>query len=141
MENNALNQEVQKKIFEIRMLEEQINQMEEQIRIIDREILEFHNLISDLDEIKKINNKEVIVPLGKNIFIKSKVEKGDELFVNLGSKAMVRKNTEQAKKLLENKKEKFLEARENIGKEADKVIKKITEIDHEIMHLQGLCSH
>lgn len=141
MENDKLNQEIQKKIFEIRMFEEQISQMEEKMRIIDKEILEFHNLISDLDEIKKISNKEVIVPLGKDIFIKSKIEKGDELFVNLGSRAMAKKNVEQAKKLLESRKDKFLEARENLGKEADKVIRRISEIDHEIMHAQGLCNH
>ena len=53
------DKEMQKKIFEIKVLEEQIVQMEEQIRIVDREIMELQNIILSLDEIKDMKNKEI----------------------------------------------------------------------------------
>lgn len=132
-----LGKEVQNKIFEIRVLESQIGQMEEQMRIIDREIADFQNLIVNLGDVQKIKNQDVIVPIGKNIFINSKIEKGDELLVNIGAKTLVKKNVEQTKILLEHRKDKFLEARENISKEAENVIKQIETIDKEVMDIQS----
>jgi len=130
------NRDMQNKIIEIRMLEEQIGQMEEQMRIVDREILEIQSLILSLDEIKGTKNKEVIVPLGKDIFVKSLIAKDNEFLVNIGSKTIVKKNAEETKKLLEEKKEKFLEAREKIGMDANSIIRKIGEIDEELMEMQ-----
>ena len=127
---------MQKKIAEIRYLEDQISQMEGQIRIVDREIMELQNLILSLDEIKNMKNKEAIIPLGKDIFVKSNINKGDEIFVNIGSKTIVKKSNEETKKLLEDKKDKFFEARDNIGREAGEVIQKIEKIEKEIIGMQ-----
>ncbi len=135
-----LDKEIEKKIIQIRILEDQIGQMEEQIRLIDQEILEFNALQSVLDEIKKSTNREVIVPLGKDVFIKSKIDEGSRIFVNVGSKTIVEKDIEQTKKILMNKMDTFLEARENIGKEADDVIQKIEKIDKEIMEMNKISS-
>ena len=129
-------EEMQKKIAEIRYLEDQISQMEGQIRIVDREIMELQNLILSLDEIKNMKNKEAIIPLGKDIFVKSNINKGDEIFVNIGSKTIVKKSNEETKKLLEDKKDKFFEARDNIGREAGEVIQKIEKIEKEIIGMQ-----
>ena len=114
------NRDMQNKIIEIRMLEEQIGQMEEQMRIVDREILEIQSLILSLDEIKGTKNKEVIVPLGKDIFVKSLIAKDNEFLVNIGSKTIVKKNAEETKKLLEEKKEKLYDDMKEFGWDLEK---------------------
>ena len=132
-----LNEEIQKKIIEIRMLEDQIGQMEERVRLIDREILELQNIILSLDELTDVDDKEAMVPIGKNVFVKSKVNNCNEVYVNIGSKTIVKKTIIEAKKLFEEKKDKFLEAREYIGTDADKIIKRIGKVDSEIMDIQN----
>lgn len=132
-----LNKEIEKKIVQIKILEDQIGQMEEQMRLIDREILEFNALQSILDEIKESTNREIIVPLGKDVFIKSKIDDGSRILVNVGSRTIVEKDIEQTKNILMNKMDTFLEARESIGKEADDIIQKIEKIDKEIMGIQS----
>lgn len=131
-----MEREVQKKVIEIRILEEQIRHLEEQANIVEREILGLQTTHADLDEIKKMRQMEAIIPLGRNIFINANIDSADNVLVDVGSKIVVKKSVEEAKKTIERQKEKLAVAKEQISKEAERVMEQIDKIDMEITSLQ-----
>ncbi len=128
--------DIQKRIFEIRILEEQIKQLENQVAALDKEICDIQDTQTDLDEIGKIRQKEILVPLGRNIFINSKVDSGEKVLVDIGAKIIVKKDINGAKKLLEKQKERFAEARIRVNEEVDRIISHIDKVDREIQNMQ-----
>ena len=120
------------KIIEIRLLENQINQLEQQITLIDRQILELQIMQTNLDDIKKIKNDNALVPIGKDIFVESDIKSADKVLVNVGYGIFVKKTTEGAKDILEKQNKKLLDIRKEVINEVNNIFMKITNIEKEL---------
>lgn len=127
--------EIESKIIEIRMLEEQARQLEEQIALIEQQVMESQLLQQNLDEIKNMKQKEIIVPIGKDVFINSKVESMNSVLVNVGSGIVIKTDIEGAKKEIEKHNEKFLRVREELAIEIRKISEHLIRIEKEIMSM------
>jgi len=126
--------EIQSKIIEINMLEGKLKQLEQSLNFIDQQIMEQQLLQLNLNEIKKMKKgQEMLFPLGKNVFIKGKIEE-PEILVNVGSNAIVRKNAEKAREIVERQKLQIASIREEIAREMEKIIDKISLIEHSMHH-------
>jgi len=125
---NEPKQENQENIFKLAMFEQQIRQMQEQLQAIEQGMNELNILNLGLDELKGKEEKEIFAPIGRGIFVKSKIL-SEELIVDVGNKKLVKKTipetqkliSEQTKKLEEVKKE-MIENMETISKEAEELI-------------------
>jgi prefoldin alpha subunit len=110
------------------IFEQQIRQMQQQIEIIERNILEINALILGLDELKEKEGSEILSPIGKNIFVRTKLL-SEDLIVDIGGGNLVKKDIESTKKLigeqikkLEKIKEELNFSLENLSNEMTRMI-------------------
>jgi len=97
-----MNKEVQKKYIEMQTVQQQIAQISEQNELLQQQRMELANTVESLNDLKRIESeKELLTPISQGIFVSSKVGKVKELFVNVGSGIIVKKNVDDAVKLIE----------------------------------------
>ena len=96
------------------MLEQQVQQVQQQLQLVEQNITELTSLNFGLEELKGSKDKEILAPLGRGIFVKTKLL-SEELTVDIGSKTFVKKNIEKTKKLIEEQIEKLEEIREQLA--------------------------
>lgn len=85
-------------IMKLNMLEQAAEERKQQIEEIDRQVLDIISLRQSLDKLGK--EKEILTSLGRGIFLNTKVN-DDKVFVNVGSKVLVRKNFSEAGEIIE----------------------------------------
>jgi len=123
MEEN--NQEF---LFKLSMFEQQIGQMQQQINAVEEGIIELDSLNIGLSEINDSEGKEILAPVGRGIFVKSKIT-SENLIVDVGGRNFVKKSVSETQEIIKKQIEKLEEIKkelakglEDIGKEAEKVI-------------------
>ena len=118
----------QELIDKLSMFEQQIRQFQEQINAIENGIVELEALGFGLDEIKNPEGKEIMAPVGRGIFVKSKIISND-FIVDVGGKNLVTKSVSETKEMINEQVEKLRSVKgeletglEEIGKEAERII-------------------
>ncbi len=121
------NQEI---LFKLSMMEQQIRQLQEQIQAVESSLIDIDYLKNSLDELKGSTEKEILSPIGKGIFIKSKVL-SEELILDVGDRKFVKKDIEGTKDMLGKQIKKLeeikLELESNLDKLGEEVNKIISE--------------
>ena len=101
MAKEKSNEEIQKKYLELQLLVRQINDLQQQIITIQTQTLELRNLKENIEKFKEIKpESESYVPLGLNIFAKSKLTDNKEFLVAVGSNIMVTKTLDETADLI-----------------------------------------
>ena len=110
------------------MFEQQIGQMQQQINAVEEGIVELDSLNIGLSEINNSEGKEILAPVGRGIFIKSKIT-SENLIVDVGGRNFVKKSVSETQEIIKKQIEKLEEIKkelakglEDIGKEAEKII-------------------
>ncbi|MFC1710666.1 prefoldin subunit alpha [Nanoarchaeota archaeon] len=117
----------QELIFKFNMLEQQIQQIRQQLEAIEQAITELNSLYLGLEDLVGSKDKEILAPIGKGIFAKTKLL-SEKLIVDIGGKNFVNKTIPDTKKIIKDQIIKLEEARENLEKSMD-------EINQELTHL------
>lgn len=112
----------QELIFRLGMFEQQIHQLQEQMEAVERGINDLGSLNFGLDELKGNTGKEVLSPLGKGIFVKTKLA-SEDLTVDIGGRNFVKKSIPETKEIIEEQIKKLI----IIKKEIDKNLEKISD--------------
>src|SRR3990167_11381324 len=113
------NQEL---LFKLSMFEEQIKNLQQQLQAVEESITDMHSLNLGLDEIKESVGKEVLAPLGRGIFVETKLI-SDSLTVDVGGKTFVKKTVPETKEIIETQVKKLKE----IGSELNEKIEEVSE--------------
>jgi len=121
-----------KEIFELNMLEGRLRELEQQVAIVEQQVLEQQLLEQNLEEIKEKKGEEVKVPLGKGVFVPAKLENVKKVLVDVGAKVVLEKNIEDAKKIVQKRKEKLLKLSESLNAEMQKAFAEITKLEMKI---------
>ena len=99
-----MNQEI---IIKIQMMEQETNQLSEQLQFLEQNVKEMNELIDSLEEIKKDDVKDIMINLGKRIFLP--VEIKDKNFItDVGKGNFVKKSAVEMKKNVEEEKNKLM---------------------------------
>ncbi|MEK6914138.1 MAG: prefoldin subunit alpha [Nanoarchaeota archaeon] len=114
----------QESIIKIQMMEQETNQLNEQLQFLEQNTQEMDELINSLEEIKKDGVKEVMVNLGKRIFLPVDI-KDKKFFVDVGKGNFVKKSAEEIKKTVEQERDK-LKYNKNI------IIRKLNDLQEEM---------
>ena len=109
-------------MIKLSIFEQQIRQIEQQLEIIERSIIEMNSLGIGLDEFKGAEGKEILAQIAKNIFVKTKLM-SEELIVDIGGGNFVKKNIEDTKKLIGEQTNKL----EKIRKELNSALEQIND--------------
>jgi prefoldin alpha subunit len=110
----------QELIFRLSMFEQQIRQVQEQIEAVENGITELGTLNFSLDELKKGNGKEIFSPIGRGIFIKSKII-SDDLTVDIGGKNFVKKSIPETKEIIDDQIKKLIAIKEDLNINLEKI--------------------
>ena len=120
----------QELIFRLGMFEQQIHQLQEQMDAVERGINDLGSLNFGLDELKGNIGKEVLSPLGKGIFVKTKLA-SEDLTVDIGGRNFVKKSIPETKEIIKEQIKKLIivkkEIDENLEKISDEMRKSLEE--------------
>ncbi len=121
MKNDSENELMMK----LSIFEQQINQIQQQLEIIEKNIIEMNSLRIELDEFKKAEGREILAQIAKNIFVKTKLI-SDELIVDIGSGNFVKKSIDDTKKLIGEQVNKLENIREQLNSALEKINDELT---------------
>ena len=104
------------------MFEQQIQQLQQQLQLIEQGIIELDSLALGLNDLEGGSGKEILAPVGRGIFAKTKLV-SEELTVDVGGKNFVKKSVNWALR--------------EIGKRTVALNKAAIETAREIRQIQG----
>lgn len=118
------DQELQAK-FQI--FEQQIMQLQQQLQAVESAIMELSKLSIDLEDLKGNVDKEILSPIGRGVFIKTKLI-SEDLIVDVGGKNLVNKSIPETKKIIEEQIEKLKISKGSLDVELEKLNQEITKV-------------
>jgi prefoldin alpha subunit len=110
------------------MIEHQMRSLQEQLMAVDKGIVELGSLNIGLDDLKGSSGKEIIAPLGKGIFVKTKLI-SEDLIVDIGNKNLIKKDIPKTQELIL----KQIKNLETAKKEIDKNLDLVSEEAQKVM--------
>ena len=129
----AQEENQQELVFKLSMFEQQIQQLQQQLQAVEQGIIDIKKLSMDLDEISGSKDKEMFAPIGRGIFIKSKVV-SEDLTVDIGGRNFVSKSVPETKKIIESQIDKL----EDVKRELSSNIEAVSgEMGKMIQEVQG----
>ena len=132
MENNGKNAE-KELMIKFSMFEQQIRQIQQQLEVLERNILEMNYLNFGMDEFKGAKGKDVLAQVGKNIFVKTKLA-AEDLIVDIGNGNFVKKNIDDTKKLIGEQTKKLEKIRDELNSALESINQEMTSL---ILNAQG----
>lgn len=101
--------EVQEKFQQFQVLQQHIEQISEQVKLMNQHNLE---LDASLEAVKEVDamllGNEILTSLAKGIFLKTKVQDNTKLLVNVGEDTVVEKKAGEVAGLLSKQKEEMM---------------------------------
>ena len=91
-------------------LQHHIEQITENLKYLESQIQELEDFLSNIDFFNKSQEKEMFSSLGKGVHVKSEL-KSKDLYIEVGAGVVVKKNSQEAKKIIESQIKKLKEAR------------------------------
>lgn len=117
-------EEDSQKLFEIRMLEQQYNQIQAQIDSIKKVTKEIKKLKSELSELKI--GKEILASVGKGVFVKAQIL-SEKLKVDIGGKNIIEKTIPETKNIISMQIKKLNDVQKELEENLEKLRKEILE--------------
>ena len=120
----------QELIFKLSMYEQQIQQLQQQLQAIDQGIFEMHGLDNGLNELIGSVNKEILAPIGRGVFVKTKLL-SEDLTVDIGNKTFVKKSIPEAQELIREQIEKLNDVKKELEYNLEKISEEMMEMYEE----------
>ena len=141
--NNNLNKgekEKNDKIMELyaqaQVLQQQLINIEEQIKQLDVQEAELNLAIESIQELNKIKDEEEsLVPIVNGVFVKAKLKKPDELIVNVGSNVLVKKSVDETKELIRQNISEIRNYKEKLSKQHENIIRVLEQTQKEMQNI------
>ena len=126
----------QEMYMEFQMIDGQIKQLQNQIEMITRQLIELTVANNSLDDFGKTKEgKEIFVPISAGIFAKAVLMERSELLVNVGANVAVKKDVPSTKALLQNQIEEIKRIQKQMMDELENMTGMAAKME---MQLQGL---
>ena len=122
--------EQQEYLLKLQLLEQEANQFGEQLKVIDKQIEELNLLKENVKKLSNSEENEMFSELGKGIYIKGQLDKGNML-VDVGNKILVPKTAEEIGSIVNEQIKKFDEVKGEIGNQVNQVNKELDDIMQE----------
>ena len=117
------NQEL---LFKLSMLEQQIRHLQQQFQAVEESINEMNLLNLGLDEIKNSTGKEVLAPLGRGIFVETRLL-SDRLTVDVGGRNFVKKSVPETKEIIDAQIKKLNEVSKALDEKIEEINEELTQ--------------
>jgi len=117
----------QEQIIQMQALEQEADALNQQLQLIEQNLSEIKDLGLSLEEIEKKDNKNILVNIGKKIYLPVEI-KDNNLFVEVGEGNFIKKTGSETKKLIEEQIEKLILGKEEITKRLDELQQEANEL-------------
>lgn len=107
-------------IIQMQVLEQEAEALNQQLQLIEQNLSEINDLGSGLEEIEKKDNKEILVNIGKKIYLPVEI-KDNNLLVEVGEGNFIGKTISETRKLIEEQTEKLILGKEDIEKKLEEL--------------------
>ncbi len=121
-----MKKENQELMIKLGMFEQQIQQLRQQLQAVEESIIEITSLNYGLDELENSAGKEILAPMGRGIFVKTKLL-SDKLTVDVGGKNFVNKSIPETKKIIENQINKLNKIKEGLNRNIEEINRELTK--------------
>lgn len=108
-----MEEEQQELIMKLSFFEQQIQQIQRQLQAVEQGIIEISSLSHGLEDLKGAEGKEVLAPLGRGIFAKTKLL-SENLIVDVGGKNFVKKTIPETQNLIQEQIKKLEEIQKSL---------------------------
>ncbi len=92
-------------------IENRARQLEESLQIIDNQISELDSFIDGLDNFAKSKENEMLSGFGRRVYVKTKIEDKENLFVEVGAGIIVKKTPQDTLEIAKDQIARLQEAR------------------------------
>lgn len=130
----------QELFFKFSIFEKQIQEFQEQIRAVEKGIIELDSINFGLDELVNSKDKEIFASVGKGIFIKGKIT-SKKLNVDIGNGNFVKKSIPETKELIEEQIKKLEQIKKELEDNLEEVGKELTAMMEEIQKKENPPNH
>jgi len=124
---------MQEKVVMYQMLQGQLEQFNQQAALLERKHMELEatkEIITDMSKMKE--GKEMLLPLGGEMFTYGKITNPKDILVNIGAGVVVGNNIKVGTELIDKKLAEIVKLREHLQKDSTAIAKKMAEIEAEV---------
>lgn len=133
--NQQEQQELQQMVLEMNILDARFKEMQQQLTLIEQQAAELQVLENNINEIEKLEKKkdsESLSQVGQGIFVKSILKDTNEIFVNIGSKIVLKKSPEEAKQFVKKRTDQVMNVRNLVMQELNNMVLNIQLLEKQI---------
>lgn len=133
--------EFEEKVVELNLLNSRMQELEQQMQIIEKQISELHTTYGALKEIEETPTEtEMFASVGQNVFVKSKLTDNQEICMDVGSKVFVKKTVQEAKDIITKKTDEFIDIREKATRQIQFITEQMLHLENSLRKLQNKLS-
>jgi len=125
MKNNE-NDSQNELMIKLSFFEQQIRQIQQQLEVIEKNIIEMNSLEISMGEFKGAEGREILSKISKNIFVKTKLI-SEELIVDIGNGNFIKKSIEDTRKLIREQTKKLENLRDELNSALEKINEELTK--------------
>lgn len=128
--------QIQEKYMQMQLIEQQMQQVQKQLKLLESQIQELNLTGQALDDLRTTKTgKEILVPMASGIFVKAELKDNKELAINVGADTVVKKNTEETKKLITNQLEEVTKMQQDLTANLEKLAGSAQMLEKELSKL------
>ena len=126
-------QEFRQKVNTLQQLNSQLEAFQNQLDFID-EVIEGHNQAKKTMEnySKKEQGSQLLVPIGANSYLQSRVGDKDKVLIGLGADISAEKEVSEAMEIVEKRKEEFKETKDDLMEDFEELKQQAQKLEQEV---------
>lgn len=128
--------EYRRNVYLLQLYQEQIEGIYSQVEMIEKLIDEYNRAIETMKEIAEMEGKEVLMPLGINVFGYAELKDTNKVVVNIGRSVYMEKTINNAIDFFNKKIEELKKSEEKLAKTAEELRMKMEEIANKLKDVQ-----
>ena len=117
-------------------LRKRSEEIERNLQFVNEQVAELEGFEKGLEFLQNEEEKEILAPLGKGVFVKVEKRKSEKLFVDVGAGVLVRKTPEETRKVILEQMRKFKEAKIQLTTELEGFAAQFREMMEEVEKLK-----
>jgi prefoldin alpha subunit len=94
--------EEQEKFMQLQMLNSHYRETAQQVQVVEQELAELNDFAVSLEHLSKSDEKKMLAPLGRGIYVPAERIVGESLFVEVGAGIVVRKKIPSALEIIKS---------------------------------------
>lgn len=141
MSSQKEKKEFEEKVIELNLLNSRMQELEQQMQVIEKQISELHTTYTALKELEETQTEtEMFASIGQNVFVKSKLADNQEICMDVGAKTFVKKTVQEAKDIITKKTDEFIDIREKATKQIQFIAEQMLNLENSLRRIQNKLS-